>query len=137
MKTNRLTVAVTLSVLLATSAFAQRPTRRFPPGFRRPTTQKTEPKKEETAKKKAGPITAIVGGDIYTVSRGVIRKGVLLIQDGKILDVGQDLETPKGAKVVDAKGHFVTPGFVTMNMSRVALTSTSSSRISFANRGWP
>ena len=36
-------------------------------------------------------VIAIVGADIYTVTREVIRAGTVLIQDGKILRVGQDI----------------------------------------------
>jgi imidazolonepropionase-like amidohydrolase len=91
-----------------------------------PTAKEKETKDVE--KKTTGPITAIVGADIYTVSREIIRRGVVLVQDGKILDVGQDLDIPSGAKVIDAKGKYVSPGFVAMNMSRIGMASTSGSR---------
>ena len=83
--------------------------------------QKAAKKKKASPKPKDTKITAIVGGDIHTVTREVIRNGTLLIQGGKILDVGQDLQVPKGATVIDASGKTITPGFVTLNMSRIAL----------------
>jgi hypothetical protein len=58
----------------------------------------------------------------------VIRRGVVLVQDGKILQVGQDIEPPENAEIIDAKGKVITPGFIAMNMSRIALRSISSSR---------
>lgn len=57
-------------------------------------------------------ITAIQGGDLYTITSGVIQKGTLLIENGKISALGQGIEIPKDAKVIDAKGKVVLPGFV-------------------------
>jgi imidazolonepropionase-like amidohydrolase len=71
--------------------------------------------------KKPGPVTAIVGADIYTVTKGVIKNGVVLVQDGKILKVGQDVAIPDGATRIDAKGKFITPGFVTVSASNVGI----------------
>jgi len=73
------------------------------------------------AAKKPGPVTAIVGAEIHTVTKGVIKNGVILIQDGKILKVGDDVAVPEGATVIDAKGKHVTPGFVSISASNVAI----------------
>ncbi len=70
---------------------------------------------------------AIVGGDIQTVTRGVIRRGTILIQGGKILAVGQQVEIPEDAEVIDAKGMVITPGFVSLGMSRIGLGSSANS----------
>lgn len=77
-----------------------------------------------TTKKKPGPITAIVGGDIHTVTGPVIRGGTLLIQDGKIIDLGSSVEVPEGAKTIDATGRVITPGFIAINMSGLGVQST-------------
>src|SRR5438270_13640355 len=71
--------------------------------------------------KKPGPVTAVVGADVYTVTKGVIRNGVVLIQDGKILSVGQDVTVPEGATVINAAGRVVTPGFVAVSATGVAV----------------
>ena len=42
----------------------------------------------------------------------LIEDGVLLIQDGKILDFGENLSIPEGAEILDAKGLYVGPGLV-------------------------
>jgi hypothetical protein len=76
---------------------------------------------KKPAAKKAGPITAIVGAEIYTVTKGVIKNGVVLVQDGKILKVGADVAIPEGAVRIDAKGKFIAPGFVTVSAANVAL----------------
>lgn len=64
---------------------------------------------------------AIVGADIYTVTNGIIKNGTVLLQDGKILKVGTDVAIPEGATVIDAKGKFVAPGFVTVSAANVGL----------------
>src|SRR5258708_3058637 len=82
-----------------------------------PAKKKTDPaeKKAEPAKKpEKSKVIAIVGGDVYTVTHEVIRGGTVLVKDGKILRVGQDLPIPEGATVIDAKGTYVTPGFVAL-----------------------
>ena len=97
--------------------------------------QDDQEKKDEAKKddKKPGPITAIVGGDVITVTREVIRKGVVLIQDGKILDVGQDLDVPADATKIDASGKYVTPGFIALTLSGVGLQPPSESNAKFAD----
>ena len=42
---------------------------------------------------------AIRGGKILTITKGVIEEGTVLIDDGKIVDVGADLEVPKDADI--------------------------------------
>lgn len=58
------------------------------------------------------PITAIVGGEVWTVTKGVIHGGTVIIKGTKIDKVGKDLPIPPGAKVIDAKGKVVMPGLV-------------------------
>jgi imidazolonepropionase-like amidohydrolase len=41
-----------------------------------------------------------------------IEGGTVLVQDGKIVAVGADVEVPDGVEVVDAAGSWVLPGFV-------------------------
>ena len=90
-------------------------------------------KKKDDEKKQPGPVLAIQGADIVTVTREVIRDGVLLVQDGKILDVGQGLEIPKGAKVIDATGKVVTPGFIALSVARLGVGSPSRSTDKFGD----
>lgn len=55
--------------------------------------------------------TAIVGGKIHTVGpQGTIENGTVLIVDGRIAAVGDDVVVPAGATTVDASGKVVTPG---------------------------
>jgi len=59
-----------------------------------------------------GEVLAIKGGEIHTVSGSVIKKGTVLIEEGKILAVGKSISVPRGAKVIDAKGLIITPGII-------------------------
>src|SRR6185369_17184215 len=64
---------------------------------------------------------AIVGADIYTVTNGIVRGGVVLVRDGKILRVGQDVAIPEDAIRIDATGKVITPGFIAMSASGVGV----------------
>jgi imidazolonepropionase-like amidohydrolase len=60
----------------------------------------------------AEEVTAIQGGDLYTITDGIIKNGTILIRDGKISDIGQNIEIPEKTKVIDARGKVVMPGLV-------------------------
>ncbi|CCQ96548.1 conserved hypothetical protein [[Clostridium] ultunense Esp] len=53
----------------------------------------------------------IKGAKIYTSAEKVYEKGDILIEDGKILDVGQNLSWDEG-EVIDADGLVVIPGII-------------------------
>ena len=55
---------------------------------------------------------AIKDGKIFTITKGVIDKGTVLVEDGKIKAVGKNVKIPKGAEVIDASGKVVMPGLV-------------------------
>jgi imidazolonepropionase-like amidohydrolase len=61
---------------------------------------------------------AIKGGKIITMAGEPIEEGVILFRDGKILDVGKDLKIPVEAKVIDASGKVVMPGFIEAHSSQ-------------------
>ncbi len=54
----------------------------------------------------------IQNATIVPVVGETVRDGSLLIQDGKIAQIGRSVDTPSGARVIDAKGKFVYPGMV-------------------------
>lgn len=58
-------------------------------------------------------LTAITNGELHmTSARGaVIEDGTVIIRNGRIVAVGQGLSVPDGARVIDAGGNPVTPGF--------------------------
>jgi imidazolonepropionase-like amidohydrolase len=56
-------------------------------------------------------VYAITGAKIYTLAGAPIENGTVLIRDGKIAAAGANLSVPADAKVIDAKGLEVYPGF--------------------------
>lgn len=52
------------------------------------------------------------GGDLYTVSNGVLAATDLLFADGRIVQIGQGLQAPDGAEVIDVSGRRVYPGLI-------------------------
>jgi len=57
-------------------------------------------------------ITAVKAGRILTISGEPITDGVILIEDGKIAEIGTGIEIPEGAAVIDAGKSVVMPGLV-------------------------
>lgn len=57
-------------------------------------------------------LVAITGGRVVPVSAPVIEGGTVLIRDGKIEAVGADVQVPADARVIDATGTWVLPGFI-------------------------
>lgn len=66
---------------------------------------------------------AIVGGRILT-GTSVIENGTVVLRDGKIVSVGSG-SAPSGARIIDAAGKTVAPGFVAVD-SGLAGTEVSS-----------
>ena len=60
----------------------------------------------------AGQVVAIVNGEVHPVSGPVLRPGTVIMTDGRITAVGENLSVPDGARVVDAAGMVVTPGLM-------------------------
>jgi imidazolonepropionase-like amidohydrolase len=58
------------------------------------------------------PIVAITGGRVLPVEGQPFEDGVILIQDGKIVELGRDVRVPDGAERIDAAGKVVTPGLM-------------------------
>ena len=113
--------------LLAATSFAQEKKPAEKPASQKPEVKKEEEKKPEAKPEPKKEMLAIVGGNIITVTKGRIRGGTILIEDGKIKAIGNDVEIPEGCKQIDATGKTISPGFVALDVSRVGLrTSTSS-----------
>lgn len=54
----------------------------------------------------------IKNGKIFTMSDVDYEKGSILIDNGKIVDIGNDIKSPEGVEVIDAKGGWVLPGLI-------------------------
>ncbi|MBE3519391.1 MAG: amidohydrolase [Firmicutes bacterium] len=55
---------------------------------------------------------AITNAKIYTITKGVIPRGTILVEGGRIKEVGPNVPVPKDAEVIDATGKTVTPGLI-------------------------
>ncbi|MHC4205387.1 MAG: amidohydrolase family protein [Planctomycetota bacterium] len=68
----------------------------------------------------AGPVRkklAVEASRIITIAGKDIKNGVILIEDGTIKAVGEDVEVPWDAFVIEAKNQVVMPGFVMAHTS--------------------
>ncbi|MBI4552519.1 MAG: amidohydrolase [Candidatus Latescibacteria bacterium] len=52
------------------------------------------------------------GATILTAANGTIPNGSILIRNGKIAAIGQNVDAPAGTKVLDLTGQFITPGII-------------------------
>ena len=59
-----------------------------------------------------GQTIAITNGEVKPVWAPPIAKGTVLIRDGVIVEVGQNVSIPPDATRIDATGKVVTPGFI-------------------------
>lgn len=57
---------------------------------------------------------------VMTVTHGNIKNGSVYIKDGKIAAIGENVNAPAGAAVIDAQGKYLTPGIVDSH-SHIAL----------------
>jgi imidazolonepropionase-like amidohydrolase len=55
---------------------------------------------------------AIINGCLKTISKGVIENGTIVIENGKIIKLGKDVDVSNCHKIIDAKGRIVTPGII-------------------------
>jgi imidazolonepropionase-like amidohydrolase len=67
-------------------------------------------------------IVAIKVGKAETASHGTIEHAVILIEDGKIVTIGQDLPIEKGIRVIDLESWTAIPGLVNP-YSRIGMDS--------------
>src|SRR5580658_2176669 len=57
-------------------------------------------------------VTVIKNATIMTESGKGTFKGSILLRDGKIADVGENVMVPQGATMIDASGQYVIPGII-------------------------
>ena len=55
---------------------------------------------------------AFTNAKIYVTPTQIIKKGTLLVKDGKVLSVGKNIKIPKGAKTVNLSGKTIYPSFI-------------------------
>jgi imidazolonepropionase-like amidohydrolase len=103
----------------------------------------------------AAEVLAFTGAVIETVSDGRLDNGVIVVRDGIIEAVGDEVKIPETARIIDVSGSVIMPGIIDpyhaisisgatatpvsrtaiINGRRVTLTSPSSSSVSFARVG--
>lgn len=59
-----------------------------------------------------GESVVIRGGEIHTMEGKVLHSGVVRIEDGKIVEIGEQVSIPEDARIIDAKGYILYPGFI-------------------------
>jgi len=80
-----------------------------------PSTDSTEPAREpfaSTYQPLPSKTTLIRNATVLTGTGERIDNGAVLLEDGRIAKVGRDLSAPRGARVIDAEGRWVTPGII-------------------------
>lgn len=55
------------------------------------------------------------GGDLYTVSGGVLEGTDLLFENGRIAQIGKNISPPAGTETIDVSGKHVYPGLIAPN----------------------
>jgi len=60
----------------------------------------------------SGPVTVVRAGRVHTVSGAVLDHGLIVLRNGKIVDVRAGGELPEGARVIDADLETVVPGLI-------------------------
>ncbi len=60
-----------------------------------------------------GPAAILIrNGTVLTVTKGTLQNTDVLLENGKIARIGQNLTAPAGAEVYDATGKYVMPGII-------------------------
>src|SRR5450432_958219 len=79
----------------------------------------------------AGQTTVIRNATILTVTKGTFQ-GSILIRDGKIVEAGEKVLVPDGARVIDAGGGYVMPGIIDCH-SHIAADSINEGAVSVSS----
>lgn len=83
-------------------------------------------------KKQDHPIL-LKGGDLYTVSGGVLAQTDLLFDNGRITQIGKNISAPANAEIIDVTGKRVYPGLID-GASTLGLVEIDQARATLDNR---
>jgi imidazolonepropionase-like amidohydrolase len=97
-------VAVASGACAATSGSSQRPATLPDSRITDPFPSTYQPLNSRT--------TVIRGGTLLTAAGPAIANGQILVVDGRIAAVGDEVQVPQDAVVIDATGKFITPGII-------------------------
>lgn len=65
----------------------------------------------------AAEVLVVLGGEIHPAAGDVLKNGMIVVENGKIVSVGPRTPIPPGAKVLDASGCVLLPGFVAVALA--------------------
>ena len=57
-------------------------------------------------------MVAFKNATIYMSSEKVLKKGILLINDGKVVSIGKSVKIPEGTTTLDLSGKIIYPSFI-------------------------
>ncbi|HTM24301.1 MAG TPA: amidohydrolase family protein [Vicinamibacterales bacterium] len=77
-----------------------------------PSMRPTRPAQPKRVVPATGPAIAIVNARILPVSGPAIERGTVVIRGGAIAAIGANVQPPAGARILDAAGKIVTPGWL-------------------------
>jgi imidazolonepropionase-like amidohydrolase len=60
----------------------------------------------------SGRVTVIRNATILTAAGPIIERGAILLREGKVAEIGQNVNAPADALSIDASGKWVTPGII-------------------------
>ena len=75
----------------------------------------------------APAVTVIKNATVLTVTKGTLQSTDILIENGKITRIGQNITPPRGAQVLDATGKYVMPGIIDAHSHMMADATNESS----------
>ena len=55
---------------------------------------------------------AFTNATIYVTHKKIVKKGTLLIKDGKVVSIGKSVKIPNGTKTIDLEGKTIYPSFI-------------------------
>ena len=55
---------------------------------------------------------AIKARTINTITRGILENGSILIENGKIIDVGENLDVSQAAEIIELDNGYVMPALI-------------------------
>ena len=81
---------------------------------------RSETEADRRPQRQTGGSVLIKGATVLTIVGDPIANGDVLIQDGKIKEVGTNIRPPAGIEIIDAAGEYIMPGIVDCH-SHIAL----------------
>ena len=66
----------------------------------------------ESVQNKNNNFTAFTNAKIYVTPTQIIEKGTLIIQNGKVIGAGINVDLPKNCKVINLEGKSIYPSFI-------------------------